>query len=295
MNKFGARLVRTVVMATALLAGACETIKLPDYQRFADAGVGYADAVPGVLDSAFVEAVRADSGVLRRMREQVPDVSVRSQRLADSTEKLRVRQQQLGKLADHAQLLRGYFVQLQALASTDADAAVGSRTQVIVDRLTALQPEIAGIEIDGKRVGQAAGGVAQLAVAAMRARALEAELRRNGATIRQAIALQRGALEILADQTRANAASAQRAEERDRVALPYVRAGDLPRDWDGQRLDSLRATPSLDAVLAAEAAAKSLDAALAAVARDRPEDFSVDQLVRDVKRLQSLAERAFRR
>jgi hypothetical protein len=233
--------------------------------------------------------------VLRRVREQVPDVSVRSQRLADSTQKLRARQEQLAKLSEHAQLLRGYFVQLQALAATDADAAVGSRTQAIVDRLTALQPEIAGIELDGKRVGEAAGGVAQLAVAVLRARALEAELKRNGATIRQAIALQRGALEILAEQTRANAASAQRAEERDRVALPYARAGELPRDWDWQRLQSLRTRPALDAVLAAEEAARSLDAALVAVARDRTEDFSVDQLVRDVKRLQALTERAFRR
>lgn len=295
MHIFGSRLIRLAALSAALLAAACETVKLPDYQRFADAGVGYADAVPAVLDSAFTEAVRADSGVLRRIREQVPDVAVRSQRLADSTEKLRVRQQQLAKLSEHAQQLRSYFVQLQALASTDADAAVGSRTQAIVDRLTALQPEIAGIELDGRRVGQAAGGVAQLAVAVLRARALEAELKRNGTTIRQAIALQRGALEILAEQTRANAASAQRAEERDRVALPFVRPVELPRDWDWQRLQSLRARPSLDAVLAAEAAARSLDAALAAVARDRPEDFSVEQLVRDVKRLQTLTERAFRR
>lgn len=295
MQPIGSRLARILVVGVVLLTAACETLKLPDYQRFADAGVGYADAVPAVLDSAFTEAVRADSGVLRRIREQVPDVSVRSQRLNDSTAKLRERQQQLARLGEHAQQLRAYFLQLQALAGTDGDAAVGSRTQAIVARLAELQPQIGGIEFDGKRVGDAVGGVAQLAVASMRARALEAELKRHGAAVRQAISLQRAALELLAEQTRANADSAQRAEERDRVILPYARSGDLPRDWDAQRLQSLRAGPSLEAVQAAEAAARSLDAALVAVAQDRPDDFSIERLVREVKRLQVLAELVTRR
>lgn len=295
MQPFGSRLARLVVVGVALLTAACETLKLPDYQRFADAGVGYADAVPAALDSAFTEAVRADSAVLRSVREQVPEAGTRAQRLSQNTTLLRERRAQLDALGEHARQLRAYFAELQLLASNEGDAAIGARTQSIVDRLAALRPEIAGLRIGRRSVGEVASGVGALAVSAMRARALEAELRRNGAVIKDAIALQRAALELIAEQTRENARLSQGADERDRVTLPYARSGDLPRDWDWQRLQALRPRPGLDAVVAAEAASRSLDAAFAAVALDRPQDPTIDQLVRDVRRLQALVERGFRR
>ena len=295
MNRFGSRLVRAVAVTAALLAAACETLKLPDYQRFADAGVGYADAVPSALDAAFLEAVRADSAVLRTVREQLPDVGARAQRLSQNTALLRERQDLLAAFADHAQQLRAYFVVLQQLAGSDGDAVVGTRTQAIVDRLTKLRPQLADFRIGRRSVGEVAGGVAPLVVSALRARALEAELKRNGTAIKDAIALQRAALELLVEQTRENARLGQSADERDRVTLPYARAGELPRDWDLQRLQALRPSSGLEEVLAAEAAARSLEAALAAVAQDRTQDFSIEQLVRDVRRLQSLAERGFKR
>jgi len=295
MRPNSSRLFQLVALVAALLTAACETARLPDYQRFADAGVGYTDAVPAVLDSAFTEAVRADSAVLRSVREQVPDASTRAQRLSQNTQLLRERQVLLAALGEHAQLLRGYFVLLQQLASTDSDAAIGTRTQTIVDRLTALRPEIAAFRIGRRSIGETAGVIGPLVVSVLRARALEAELRRNGTAIKDAIALQRAALQLLAEQTRENARLGQIADERDRVTLPFARPGDLPRDWDSQRLQALRPSPSLDEVLAAEAAAKSLETALAAVAQDRTDDVSIEQLVRDVKRLQALVERAFRR
>jgi hypothetical protein len=295
MQPIGSRLARLAVIAVALLVAACETLKLPDYQRFAEAGIGYAEAVPAALDSAFTEAVRADSAVLRSVREQVPEAGARAQRLSQNTALLRERRAQLDALGEHARQLHAYFAELQLLAANDADAAAAARTRSIVDRLAALRPEIAGFRIGRRSVGEVASGIGTLAVSAMRARALEAELRRNGATIRDAIALQRAALDLLAEQTRENARLSQGAEERDRVTLPYARGGDLPRDWDWQRLQALRPRPGLDAVIAAEAAARSLDSAFAAVALDRPQDPSIDQLVRDVRRLQALVERGFRR
>jgi hypothetical protein len=295
MQPIGSRLARLVVVAVALFTAACETLKLPDYQRFAEAGIVYGESVPAALDSAFTEAVRADSAVLRSVREQVPEAGIRAQRLAQNTALLRERRAQLDALGEHARQLHAYFVELQLLASSDGDAAVAARTRSIVDRLTALRPEIADLRIGRRSVGEVASGVGALAVSAMRARALEAELRRNGAVIRDAIALQRAALDLLAEQTRENARLSQGAEERDRVTLPFARGGDLPRDWDWQRLQALRPRPGLDAVVAAEAAARSLDAAFAAVALDRLQDPSIDQLVRDVRRLQALVERGFRR
>lgn len=265
------RVARALLLAAAggLSAACASSGRVAQFQDFAAAGHAYVEALDPLLAEAGDAAVDADSVALLASREEW-DRERRLERLEARNELLRRRLALLGDLRAHAGALAAYFAGLASLAGDDAGTRLGTALDGPARRVASLGEALGAADVDGRRVGALVGGSAELAVAHFRARALEEELRRRAPLVARQLALERAALEIVAETIATDLELVAQRQEAERVWEPWL--GDallMERDWMDARRRALGTRAAARSAGAAIAAVESLQAAFAALVENR--------------------------
>lgn len=276
------------------ITGCTTTAKLSSFGELSKAGVVYVDAANAVIAQAAEGSIAADTATLVVSREGSSS-ELRRKALAAQSKALTT---QLGLFSDirrHQGLVREYFASLGNLANAgDADSAIGASATGTISALGALSKNFGQLKIGQQSVADFAAQATPLVVRSLRARALEQELRTNGATINRELLVSEGLMAFLAEKIRSDGLAVQGPKEADAVFIPYVREGPLPVDWASRRAAFLRYSADLASVSAAQDAARKLRLALAAAAEDRLEPAQLQLLVNDVSNLVDVLEKVRR-
>ena len=210
---------------------------------------------------------------------------------ADS-QRLRTQLALFGDIHRHQSLLKEYFVALGALANAgDADSAIGSAAGGTITALGKLSAGFADLKVGEQPLSEFASQSVPLIVAALRSKALERELRTNGATINHELLVSEGLMKFLADKIQSDEAAVQGPREAEAVFAPYVANAPLPADWPATRAEFVRHGADLSAVASAQDAARKLRLALVAAAEDHISPGQFQLLTQDLANLVDILEK----
>lgn len=280
-----------VGFAISLTACAVGAARINQFDKFAQAGIQFVDAIPPLLDEAFVATVTTDSLVLKQAREGLTPGEARLNKIEKSNENLSQRIGILNDLKRHASLLRAYFVALQALAQTDAESS--GMTDVangLVGALGKLHPRIANATIGGSPIKDLVAPAVSFGFTAYQSAVLNRELRKNAATIEKELNLQQAALTAIADAMKADLQTQFAALDRDAIVLPYARGKPLPSDWTQRRVDAFQRQLQIQSVEAAAKAAQNFRTSFVALVENRLDDTGITLLLRDINDIVTVIE-----
>lgn len=288
------------VLVLGLAAGCASPTDTARLDEVAKAGIAYAGKVPRLLDRAFELAVAVDSGALAEAR---PGLSAEQRReaLREFNEAMAERLEEYVAAKSHNDLLRSYFLAMQALVEPDGRKGIGNAAKRLTAELGKLSPRLKKARMGDVSVGGLVEPAMEIAVASFRSTALRRELEARGATIERELALQEAMVTALARQVRADREILSARFRDEEVEEPYVSAARLPRTWPARRLRGLREPADVEAALAAEQAISALRKAYVAAMEGRLDATraaelatTVEGFVELVSRLGAEARRAVR-
>ena len=146
----------------------------------------------------------------------------------------------------------------------DADSAIGTAASGVVSALGKLSPGLATQKFGAQSVGDFVTQAAPLAVAALRSRALENELRKNGQAIERELMISEGLMAFLAEKIAADDAAIRGPGKPTRSSVPSLARALLPKDWAVQRTAFLKHAVDMSAINSAQDAARKLRTAFIA-------------------------------
>lgn len=281
--------MRVVVLAVLGLAACAPAHTTETADRFADAGIAYADAVPTVIDESFQLAVSVDSIQLQQAKSDL-DRQARAVRLKESDRLLEARLKILRDVKRHVGLLRSYFAALKSLTESDAAPGLVGTTKGLIDRMAELRPGIADVSFAGRPVKSLVSPAVTFAVGAYQSAALRDELASHSAAIERELDLERAVLTAIGQQMTADLDLLVQIRERNPIAEAYLRDGSLPSDWSARRLAAFQASVRSDNLDAARKAATALHDSWVAFAEGRLGEGGLALLLRDVASLKSLVD-----
>jgi hypothetical protein len=254
--------------------GSCATVRLNQFEKFAEVSDAYAEAVDQFLDEAGNAAVDTDSAMLERLR---PDLTSerREETIIAHNELIRERFLLLSDLRRHANLLRAYFEALGILAKSDAPSGIGEASKDIVTSLGKLSERIKEAQIGEYAATDFVGDAVPILVAHFKSAVIEKELKARAPTIEREIELQQAALMAVAEQMRTDLQIQLNYQELEDIVSPYVEDSDLASDWSGRRKKILKIGVSIASAVEAADAAEKLRLSFVALIEGR---LSVDDL-----------------
>ena len=273
-----------------LLAGCTATQRINQFERFADAGKAYTDAMLALSDEAGKVAVDANSELLLDIREDLGSEDEKTNAYKTHTESLQAFLAELNLLRDHTLLLKRYFDALAGLAASDAPAQVAKNASDVASELQALHSKLAAAKIGDASVSDFMGGAVPLTVAAFQQKALERELRQNAATIERELEVQKAFLQALAEGMRDDLLTIARLRGVHDLARPYIRDARLPASWKKDRQQVLLTSLAVASAENAADAAEELKETFLALVERRVGAAEFDALFDDIDAMLDLIE-----
>jgi hypothetical protein len=277
-----------LMLATGAMLGACTTARVEQFDRFAETGVAYAAAIDALAEEAIDAAIDADSAVLVRTRDALSE-SERQQTVLEHDALLKERAALLRDIRRHAALLRNYFVALAALAGSDAPAATAAEAQALAASIDALGARLGAGGL-GERAGGVTGAATEIAVARFQREALEKELRLRAPLLERQLELQREAMQVIADELRADLQAVVSQRELADVVEPYASSGSLSRIWTTRRREILAAASAAESADAAASAAEAMQRSFRALVENRYTLADMRAVLADVNAIITLVE-----
>ena len=282
------RLNLLCAVTAALLVTGCTTTRISQFDRFAEAGKTYSDAMVALTDEAGKVAVDANSEFLTSIRDDLQSENQRREEYEKHTQSVQELITELNSLREHSLLLRRYFAALADLARAKDETSAAAND--LAKKLQDLHPRLKAAKIGNASVSEFVGEAAPLVVGSFKQRALERELRNNASLLERELELQKAFLEALSEGLRDDLETIARIRGADEVAKPYIREARLPSSWRKDRQQVLMTSlASASAENAAEAAKKLKETFVALVERRvSPGDF--DMLFADIESMIDLIE-----
>jgi len=275
-------------------AGTTQTINQTD--RFAQAGIAFADTVPPLIDESFALTVRLDSHQLVEARPLLKDMT-RPERfvpLETSNDALIERLEILRDVKRHSQVLKRYFQALQSLAQSDAPAGIGQATGGLVTELGSLsgsiKSKLGGSLVGGNPLSSFIPQAVTLAVTGIQSAILNKELQEHGENIERELAFLSGLFGFLDESAQADFDALQAAATRDNIDLPFVGDGKLPSNWARRREDAFKARLEFVTLSQARQAAEALRMNFIALTEGKLSAADVSALINDVANVVALFE-----
>ncbi len=224
----------------------CTLFKRQDIEAtdsYSSAVLAFQSKMPAILEQMLEETIETDSLLLIESRKGLRKRE-KLEALTFSSDYIRGQVEVVALLKNHADLIRIYFVSLQALLTTEGrfdvvrtgthQAAKALSNSTAAYSLGLLVGE--DIVEDSKIVVEANS----LEFQGLATPLLRAELSENGPIVSDALNIQASALRYLA-RSQAKAVEGQaNAAYRETVVSPYLSEESLPNDWAKRRLDVLR-------------------------------------------------------
>lgn len=289
------RIVAAVVVA-GLLSGCASTARVNQFKAFAELGAKSQTAVGKIVDEAVASNVDADSQRLitaRRLATKTSPPSVDlSAQIVESNKAVIAHTEALTAFKRHSTLLSDYFAALGALAAFDGESGIADSAKSTVTALQGLSPKLKDASIGEASVADFIGAVAGLTVAHFKAKALEDELRANGAAIERALDLERAFLDALNEDMMSDYKTLSEQQLLTDVVKPFTASsGDLGAAWIAKRRAALlTASARTEPVKEAAALARKLHQSFIALAEGRLEPADLALYAADLNRLVDLVE-----
>jgi hypothetical protein len=281
------RLVLSSLLALTLAA--CGSARVSQFDSFAAAGVKFSEALPAVYDQSFEASVKSDSFVLLEARAKLPQAD-RARNLDTSNENLRARLAILTDLKTHSATLKAYFVALKALASSDEASGITQATKDLTATLGKLDSDITKKSIGKLPINEFIGQAVPIVVAQYKSSALNAELKERAGAIERELNLQEASLAALSKTMKSDLGVEWDIRDRDEIDIPFIKAPNLPSDWNEKRLQAFRRKLELGTVDAAASAARNLRLSYIALVENRLDESAMSLLVSDLNKLVTLLE-----
>lgn len=284
------------VAIIGLLSGCASTARVNQFKAFAELGAKSQTAVGKIVDEAVASNVDADSQRLitaRRLATKTSPPSVNlSERIVESNSAVIAHTEALTAFKRHSALLSDYFAALGALAAFDGESGITDSAKSTVTALQSVSPKLKDANIGEAPVADFVGAVAGLAVAHFKAKALENELRANGAVIERALDLERAFLDALNEDMMSDYGTLSEQQLLVDVIKPFsAPSGDLSSAWITKRRSALLAASTrTEPVKEAAALARKLHQSFIALAEGRLEPGDLALYAADLDRLVDLVE-----
>lgn len=283
-------LVRTSIIAivsTSLIACGAS---VEEYKKFASAGKDYANALDSLLVSSGVIFVNANSEVLLQTDSQVPAVDserfIKKNRTADEWLAL------IGRMRNHTNLLKRYFLTLETLADSNAPEEARKATEGIFTSLESASASIQASPIVSKSIGNALSTIPEIIISQQIKGALRSELQQRKSAIYRELVLQGFVLKLLTSQLKTDLGIIQNSRDTRNVYTPYVSASPIGNKdaWIDQRRDVRALTLSVEAIGSANQASEEFQKAFELLLEDKFTVSRANTLLAEVDSLLKIAE-----
>ena len=290
------------LLLAAVLLSACDSERLSQFSNLATAGSLYVQHLHEVIAQAGSAMVASDSALLAaagKIAGKEVVASHKDQYTKDIQTDDAELQQYLATLQiidAHATLLGSYFDALAKLANGKAGAK-SEGTSVAEGLLDSISDKNKKVENATLKAANSSTTVKQfvpssssLIVAHFELRALEEQLKKDGPTIDQALALQEAAVTAIVSQMKDALAVSLQGREFSDVIAPYLaNADNLPPNWNANREAFLRAKIAIDSVDNARAAITELHQDFRQLAEDRNASIDFTKLLNDINKMSGYA------
>ena len=283
-------LVGVGAIALILLLQGCVSARLAQFSGFSQAGVAYVKASGTFIDEAGSAAIRGDSDVLLHARPDLPE-DERRKRLKSHNDLLKERLLILRQIKRHGQLLQDYFEVLGSMADSKAPESLAATAQGVYDSIAKLSPALKNATIGGSSVSAVIPSVVPIAVASLKAKTLEKELRERGPLIERELALQEALFTVLAQEMKTDLSVELNKREIDEVIKPFVSGSEVPSDWSAARENVLSATVASQSAGAAAEAANELRLSFQKLAANQFDSNALTSLIADINSILDLTEK----
>ena len=186
---------------------------------------------------------------------------------------------------EHATQLGSYFDAISKLTDgKNASGATAAATDLLKS-IDSLSDKVAKATFLGKTVQDYVTTGTPFIVTHFEVKALDDQLKAAGPIIERALSLQEGAVAAIGSELKASLRDTLEATETDQVISPYLKAGDLPANWNTNREAFLRAKVTLGNLDSAQAAIKSLHVTFKQLLENKDASIDLTTLLSDVSKM----------
>jgi hypothetical protein len=299
MMSMRARWANAAIAAISIMAlSACVSNqeRISQFEQFAEAGSAYSESVDELLDASLATAIDADNQTLVMFRDLNQDEDEHLEKLEEHDVLTKDRLAILNQIRAQLTVLRDYFLSLGILASRDDGSAVSEATSGIADaskkqveKLGGVSEKIGKAKIGGKSVSAFVEKPVSLVVSGYQSAALDSVIEATAEPVNRSLAVHGAALEAIRAQIETDLEFLVEKERTDKVALPYMRNANLPKNWGELRVELLMRQEEIVELDRAVAASNKLQLAFQALVEKRADGQSFESLLRDLNELVDLA------
>ncbi|MEH2045585.1 hypothetical protein [Nostoc sp.] len=264
---------------------------LREYKKFANAGQEYAIALDTLLVASGNYAVDANSeSLLRHGAEET--VKDREEMYFKTTKQDKEWLILIGRMRQHTDLLKRYFIALENLATSDAPIQAQEVTEDIFTQLNNVSTNIQGNSLVSGTSGSALSEIPKIILSNKIKGALRKELEQRKETIYRELAIQELVLKFLTIELTKDLKSIQNNQEDRLLFRPYTAADPIsdPDAWIERRRNILTMTLSIEALNDASESAKDFQEAFKLLLEDKFTIARANELLSEINSLVNLAE-----
>lgn len=263
---------------------------LREYKKFANAGQEYAIALDTLLVTSGNYVVDANSENLLRYRveDTVKDHEMYIKITGQDKEWLML----IGRMRQHTDLLKRYFIALENLATSDAPTQAQEVTEDIFTQLNNVSTNIQGNPVFSSKIGSALSEIPKIILSNKIKGALRKELEQRKETIYRELAIQESVLKLLTTDLQTNLATIQENQENRLLFTPYTTADPIsdPDEWIEKRRNILTMTLSIEALNDASKSAQNFKEAFQLLLEDKFTIARANELLSEINSLVNVAE-----
>jgi hypothetical protein len=287
-------LVKTAIRALIITAIGASLVacraSLEEYQKFATAGKEYTSALDSLLVISGNYFVDANSETLLRSDLQEPEEDAKNYsqitKLDDEWLVL------IGRMRQHNNLLKRYFVALENLATSDAPEQAKSATEKIFNQLNSVSTDIQGSPIVSAKLGSALSTIPKIILSRKIKGALREELEQRKEAIYRELTIQDLVLKLLTIQLQKNLKIIRDSQDNRSILPPYASTNpiDNPDEWIEKRRNIRTMTLSIEALNNANQASEDFKESFQLLLEDKFTVGRANALLSDVESLINIAE-----
>jgi len=276
----------TIIGTSLMACGA----SLEEYQKFATAGKEYASAIDSLLVTSENYFVDANSEILLRSDSQEPNEDTKNyNHITELDDKWLIL---MGRMRQHTDLLKRYFLALEDLANSDAPEQAKQATERIFTQLNSIGTSIQGSPLVSNKVGSALSAIPEIILSQKIKGALREELEQRKEAIYRELALQDLVLELLTNQLQKNLQIIRDSKDSRTALPPYTSSVPIsdPDTWIEKRRNIWKMTLSIEALNNANQASKEFKEAFELLLEDKFTIAHANALLSDIESLLKIAE-----
>lgn len=273
----------------------CATQTIQVAKDLSSSGIAYTEAVDNLLDVTTDRVIEFDTQVLEKARRgpEPRDTKPEREMIIATNEAIREQISEIEEFRSQTKLLKTYFLNLQALATSPVEDDAGMAIQALSDSMgelnTTLEREDSRVRLTDKQKQQIAslGGLAAKSIHAMK---IKRALSRDAEIVGIYLAHQENQLKNFAGMLKDRFEAENDLFLNEKIIAPYVERKPLGAEWASNRKRWIKAQFVNERLDTAQEAAKQLRGVWADILQGKPDLNALSVLISDVNEFVTTAQ-----